>query len=404
MFRILYIISLVLMMIGRFGVYKLNYFFQLSIGIVWIVIWMINRIAGTKILKIDKIVVKYIVPWLLIGLWSGIIWSLNPPDVFDASYIGRMVSNLTLVAVAIINAYIGVYFFGKDIIYVAYTALLSCIAVNFVLVVPQYGFNLVIDYLFGVLVTDFQYGSIIWQLSYDLEVQGVTMALGMFLCYFLIADDIPQKRKIKLILVSIPFLYIGFKRTVVLGVLIALCLNFLISFKKINFKQLIYVASFIFCIIAISYIVIIKTDFLEVVVTVLGIDTLGRTRIYSQVSQFFDLSPFYMGVGFCYIGKYLYESIGFAAHSEILRMYTEIGFIPFIAWIIYYLMYMPEYVYNKFGKNYGKVCLIVSVYVYSTYLVENTLVSTPMLYGYAVFCFIGLSNKFQKKQEYPQID
>ena len=50
-------------------------------------------------------------------------------------------------------------------------------------------------------------------------------------------------------------------------------------------------------------------------------------------AKYYEFSPLYMGKGFLYVDKTMYDSIGFVAHSVIVKMFAEIGCIPFLIWI-----------------------------------------------------------------------
>lgn len=397
-FKLLYIVSMAVCFTTKLNGQNLNYYIKIWIGLVWIGIWLLDTIHRYHAIRYKKLLRWYIVPWALIALWSIVLWTLIPPEGYNVRYLFRMLSNTVMIMIAITNAYVGAYYFGIESIPMALASVVLIIFLNLVMVIPQYGIANFLLYLKDVVGGNFPYHSSLWYLASDLEIQGPTMVLGIFLIYFMWFDQQSVKafqkggnlKKIFILLIIVFCLYIGFKRTVVLGVFAVFCLLSILKSRRFNLHSIANISGFSMCIISIWYVAAAKLNLLEKITAAFNIDTLGRTNIYKQASELFVLDLLYLGKGFCYVSKYMYDKIGFAVHSEAIRMYAEIGAIPYIMWNIYYLICMPKKVMLNYGEESGRACMAVTIYVFATYLVENTLVMYAMQYCLALFVFVNI--------------
>ena len=78
-------------------------------------------------------------------------------------------------------------------------------------------------------------------------------------------------------------------------------------------------------------------------------------------------------------------------------MYIELGFIPFVGWLWYYLYYIPQKIVLSYGKEAGKICLTITVFVFSTFLVENTMTLYPLQYALTMFTIFMINDEVNHK-------
>lgn len=390
MLKLLYIVTMAIAFTSNFMGENTNYYLRLGMGLLWILLWTI-RTKG--VIKISKFLRYLIFPWICIFILTLFLWIVNRPEYFNLSYVTRMISNVLYCVVATINAYIGLDIFKKEVINMSFWALIGSIGVNFIFAWQKYGYANIITYLKTVLVQNYTYGSIMEDVAKSLEVQGATMALGVFFIYYLFYYDKEKKlTQKKYILLSLIGLYIGFKRVVLLGVILVIGILWVLKLKKINIRKVILYTFFAFTLISYGYIIVVKTDLISLISLYFNVDMMGRNVIYRNVSKLFEISPFYMGLGFGYAAKYMFDTTTFAVHSDILRMYIELGFLPFIGWIWYYVYFIPQKVIDVFGREAGKICITITVFVFSTFLVENTMGLYPLMYGLALFTVCKLAD------------
>ena len=385
MLSFLYVISMAVAFTNMFNGSLMPFYIKYIIALFWIAIWVIDiikkgKIEGRSIFAIRE----YSIPFILIALWSLFVWCIDKPTNFSGEFVSRMISNVLYVIITFFSAISAIHFFGRKSIKLSVIAMFLSVMVNLVYVISIYGIGMFLQYLPNVLdTTDYEFGSAMYNFSLALEVQDITMASGFYLIYFLFFNkDDSKKTKIFYIILLFICAFIGFKRTVVFGLAIVFLVLWLVKREKINFKYIVYIIAIPFFIISFVYIAFIKFDIIGTLSTALNIDMNGRVTIYGNLAQYFDLSIFYLGKGFSYVDKIMYETTGFVAHSVIIKMYAEIGCIPFIIWLYHYLIKVPIKTFNKFGKNAGKVAFVTTLYLFATYFMENTMTLFCIQYSF----------------------
>ena len=395
MLEILYVATMIIAFTSNFMGATTNYYVRLSMGLFWIIIWVLR---SRFILHANKILKYLIFPWFCIFLLSILLWIINRPSYLDVSYVTRMCSNIIYCVIAVLNAYIGFVLFGSGVIKLSFVSLISSIGLNAVNVWLTYGSSNMINYLSSVLIGDYEYGSVMHQISTNMEVQGSTMALGAYFLFYLFFDkDANERKKILYIILSVIGLYLGFKRVVLLGVIVVICILWVLKRERINSRSAILYASICFSILAFGYIVSVKNGLISLIAAYFNINMMGRDSIYRAAANLYSISPFYLGTGFTVASRYMYDTTGFAIHSDIVRMYIELGFIPFVGWLWYYLYYIPQKIVLNYGKEAGKICLTITVFVFSTFLVENTITLYPLQYALTTFTIFMINDEISHK-------
>ncbi len=91
---------------------------------------------------------------------------------------------------------------------------------------------------------------------------------------------------------------------------------------------------------------------------------LRTSECLSELAKYYEIITIYIGKGFTFVDKTMYDTTGFAAHNTIVRMYAELGFIPFIIWIIWYIMNIPLKILNKFGRKNTLIVMTSTLYLF----------------------------------------
>lgn len=372
----------VLLMAIAFSYYvagvQVDYWIKYVIAIIIFVMCLLPEILKKK--KIDGVnffcLKNYIMPIVFIALWSMAIWFVNKPAGFTTSNFTRMISSCLNLIFSITTAIAATKMFGKKAIKYSVIAIALSVAYNMVCCIRIYGINLFIQYITqAIFSTDFPYGSPLYNLGTALEVQDATLATGFYILYFLFFDNEDTKRtKIKYLILLLICSYIGFKRTEFLSLLITSIA--IIFMKNFNQKNVIIVIGTILGIACFGYVVSIKTGIFGQIVDYLGVDVTRRTNVYGWLSEYFDLSILYLGKGFSFVDTTMYETTGFASHSVIVRMFAELGCIPFFIWLYWYLIKIPINVlkkYSIFNKKAGIITFSCIIYLFLTYFIGNSI-------------------------------
>jgi len=360
-----------------FGGAQVVFWYKYAIALMWTAIYFVPLIAQRgKISGRHAVHIRtYVYPLLLIFGWTLFIWTIQPPAGLDFSYFTRMTGNIIYLMLAVASAIAAAGFFGRKAIKYSVWAIALSIAANTVYSISIYGTDLFMAYLpQAVSSTDFPYRSALYNLSAALEVQDATMASGFYILYFIFEDKEDDKRtRVFYTAVLLCCSYIGFKRTQFLSILATGLIMRLIHRFHLNERSAINLVGAFFLLFCLSYVVIVKTNVFQIIVDYLGADVTGRQNIYRALSAYFDFSPLYLGKGFGYVDKTMYETIGFASHNTIVRMYAELGFIPFAAWMYWYLIGAPERVARMFGREAAMTILMCTIYLFFTYCIGNSM-------------------------------
>lgn len=381
----------------KFNGQQISYNIQMFFGVTWILIGVVRTalhyLARNRSIAISPMLPAVLLPWILFFLLTFVLWSYWPPALVDTQYFGRVVNNGMLIVIAILNAYVGSTIFGRDVIKLSFYALVLTIVVNFVIVVPQFGFSTFAAYLPTVVQGDFTWQSPLWALADKLETQGPTMTMGIYALYFMWFDkDDTQKHRWISLCIALICLYIGFKRTALVALLLVSIFMWIIMSRHVRLNSAINVVGWSVIVFFGGYVYLLDSGILEHLANIFGIDMMGRDSIYGYLVQLFSFNPLYVGKGFTYISKTMYDTVGYEAHSDIVRLYGELGFIPFFIWMYHYLVVIPKLAYKHYGTIAGRVALVAVLYVFGTFLTENTLMTYSMEYALAVFCFIFIKD------------
>ena len=390
MLSFLYVISMAVSFTNMFNGELTPFYIKYIVAILWIILWLFDFGVVKKRLLVcyRKVLGQISLPYILIAVWSCVIWIINRPVIFNGQFVSRMISNVIYILITYITAMVGIYFFKSRVVKLSVIAMFLSVVVNLGYVVTEYGIGMFFAYIPHIFsTTDYEWGSTLFNFSLALEVQDITMASGFYLIYYLFLSKDKFKNRFSYIAILLVCAVIGFKRTTLVGLVISCIIMWLIK-KNISLVNVIYLVSGGFIVISFVYIWIIKSGLLADLTLLFNIDTNGRVYIYNILSSYYEIWPFYLGKGFAYVDKIMYETTGFAAHSVITRMFAEIGFIPFFAWIIHYLITIPRRMTLNYDSYCGRMVYLAAIYMFTIFFMENTMTLFCIQYSFALFVML----------------
>lgn len=399
--KIIYIALLVVLFSGSIWGIEIPFFLKYGIGILISTLCILPQILKDKKIKGHEYfcLKTYLLPIILIVLWSFLIWIISPPENLSLSNVTRMFSNCLNLILSITVAISTIKVLGKDAVKYSVIAIAISIIINILYTISVYGIGLFLEYIpQAAFSTDFQYGSDLFNIGVQLEVQDATLAAGFYFLYFILFDEKSvKKEKIKYLLILSFCSYIGFKRTQFLSIILTICI--LLLMKKFKVKNIIRIVGTTFLIFCFGYVCIVKFDIFSDIVNLLGADVTGRTNIFKWLSEYFELSILYIGKGFTYVDKTMFELTGFASHNTIVRMYAELGCIPFIIWLYWYLIKIPKKVLKKQGNTAGKITFACVLYLFLTYCIGNSMNFFCIQYSFILIQLALIYNENNKVRE-----
>ena len=135
------------------------------------------------------------------------------------------------------------------------------------------------------------------------------------------------------------------------------------------------VAGWLAVVLCVAYIFVLSLgDIFYDVLDELGIDTMARNFFYKHIISLTEFSPTFLGYG---RGSVKVEMIKefepyTHVHSDIIKMFFEIGFIPFLGWLMFTFVGLPYCFKKRYGKSAAVFCLLTEAYTLMLFLTDNT--------------------------------
>ncbi len=106
---------------------------------------------------------------------------------------------------------------------------------------------------------------------------------------------------------------------------------------------------------------------------------MGRNDLFLFINDYYTVSPRFTGRGFEYITllmrtaqhSYIDMATTGAIHNDYITVFLEFGFFGYFIWTGYWLVWHPLWT-ERFGHKAVLAQLLVSVYLFVTYLTDNT--------------------------------
>ena len=374
MLKVLYVISMAVAFSMEVNKVALPYFLKYGIAIAWIIIAIIKRHGLIKPYELGQIKL-FSTPIVFAFFYTIVIWIVNTPEYLTIHYYSRLLSNLGCMLVIVICAILMCLLFGSEVIKLSFWALILTIGFNFVVVFQEYGAASMLIYLKNVFsLSQFAYGTTISNISYGLEIHDATFAMGIFLVYFIFYEDASEEKKILHIIAALIGSYLGFKRNELIAIVVVTIVALVFIRKKSkDFLKTSQILGFGMFIVGMLYTALIKNiDILPAFVKILDI---ARINLYHFLSGEYTISPFYLGKGYSYSNQRLgiESTLLHTSHTDLVRVYIEMGIYGFGLWIWYYFVNIPRKLYREYSETAAKFFLIGTFYVFSTYFLDNTL-------------------------------
>ena len=342
------------------------YIAVLGIGLLWI--FVTAKISRLNI-SLNVMLVQMI-PHLIILIYSIALWVTREEPL---SLIMRG-SSLTAYQLLLLSMLIsvGAMFGGQAIEYTT----IGFILANTLILLDVFRRMGVGPTITGMLSFWLSAGSNDNNISVLLEVQDVTFGIGILFAYYLVDGKEEHWRWFYVAALGF-YLMTGFKRILFPAIAVGAAYYYLCS--RCNKKQQIHLSiaiGFALIFISFTYVVLIRSGLWFDICDKLGIDLMGRKRLYHHMQAYYSISPSYLGLGSGMVSKVLevVEVTGNRRlHSDVLRMYIELGMGAFLLWC--YTMFIFTYAHfaNKYSLRCAKIYMLVTLLMFVTFLTDNTL-------------------------------
>ena len=213
-------------------------------------------------------------------------------------------------------------------------------------------------------------------ISLQLEVQDVTFGIAILLLYYLIDGRGKPRRRFHIIALAFYFL-LGFKR--ILFPAMFLGGGYYLLMRRLSpkrQKQATLAIGLFLIAISLGYVVLIRTGIWFDICERFGIDLMGRKRLYGYLESYYQVSPTYLGLGNGMVSTMLevLEKTGNRRlHSDVLRLYVELGMPVFLLWCYLTFIYIYRHLAKRYSPRAAGISMAVTILMFVTFLTDNTL-------------------------------
>lgn len=332
-----------------------------------------------------------VLPYILIDLYSIILWICRNQLSANFSIFTRMISSTVYLIIACVIALCAFRIFGKRAIDIAfYSAVFSYVLGSVIGILIKCGSVTTIKYLCTLNASGTNAG-------YIMEVHAITFAFGLYAMYYLLFEQKSEKsHKLKIVL-SFLMVYWGLKRIEIAAIIVCLAIYYLCTKKGDYFAYKSKFIAMITLIVSYVFIFFVHNNKIVELASKYGIDFSGRLGTWSYMVRYSSFSPAFMGLGYQYVDKTIegLRAKGLKTgnaliirglHSDTLKLYMELGFLMFTIWIIYMLFTRTALIRKRIGVSYANVYLILSCYMFILYLTDNVYAYYSPLMTFLLIC------------------
>ena len=245
-----------------------------------------------------------------------------------------------------------------------------------------------------------------------LEIHDITFLFGQFFIYYMMFAPKGRKSERRIrrcgIILSLFFILLGLKRGVLPAVIIVcIYVKFLRLFKKP--EKLIMATGISIALFFYFYLYLTRSGLLVEFLESHGVDMMGRDVLWSLPNKYYELSPFWKGLGFESVTELVNQwyqqgliNRAYPLHNDILKIFIELGALGFTLWAVIHYVMFPAYWMKRHDTQTGMLYMAILLYMTATYLTDNTafyfwcsigLRLIPMSYSYRI-------NKLEKETQW----
>ncbi len=338
----------------------------------------------------------FLVPIAMYALISMYIWI---SDFSQAASISRAGQKILFQTITVVYTVFMCYLLEDRAVNVLFLGMCATNAAIMLLEIPKYGLQESIASVVTCLVTFGEAEGFVRAL----EIHDITFLFGQFFIYYLMfapKSSAAEKRMRRWgLILSVFFILIGLKRSVLPAMLLVCVYVKLLRLVK-KPEKLILATGIALVVFFYVYLYLTRSGILVAFLESLGIDMMGRDVLWSLPNDYYELSPFWKGLGFegvtDLVNMWYREGLinrAYPLHNDILKIFIELGALGFTLWaLIHYILY-PAYWMKRHDTETGLLYMAVLAYMTVTYLTDNTafyfwscigLRLIPMSYSYRI--------------------
>lgn len=374
--ELLFVLSMGIALIHQFETNVVPNYVKYGVALFWIAFWLVKQ---KKIRRYNWHIVKlYILPIVLIAIVSIIFFLINPLAYKEEHYLSSLLSHTVygLLRCVVVLAIISL--FRERAFKMMFRSLTLSGVIILLYCGINYGFDSLIRYcftgVFSAVANGLEWQSNLWHIGLAMEVHDNTFAFGLFFIYYLfICND--QKERHRGIVISTVFIYLGLKRVEILAIVCVAIILLLKKAVKLNTLSFVKLITVVYLCFSLIFIWILKNE-----TWMLGFLDVHRVKLYEFLASQIQYLTIVVGKGFSAINNHLmYYQQGInelltSSHSDLARMFIELGGVCFCFWILYYLYFLPKnFLRITKDKQVCEIAFLCQAFLFITYFIDNTL-------------------------------
>ena len=352
-----------------------------------IVCAFLNFLVAADFANLKKAMRFFPIFLLLIAVYSLISMYIWIADFSKAASISRAGQKILFQTITIIYAVFMCYLLEDRAINSLFFSMCATNTAIILLELPKYGIKESIASVVTCLVT---FGNAEGFVR-ALEIHDITFLFGQFFVYYVMFAPKSSKSEKRLrfagIILSFFFILLGLKRSTLPAVLLVCVYVKLLRITRKPRKLILATGTALFLFFYL-YLYLTRSGILVAFLESHGIDMMGRDVLWSLPNEYYNLSPFWKGLGFesvtDLVNQWYHEGLinrAYPLHNDILKIFIELGALGFTLWAgINYILY-PAY-WMRFNTETGMLYMAILAYMTVTYLTDNT--------AFYFWCCIGL--------------
>ena len=345
---------------------QFSYIAIIGLGIVWVFIS-----GQTSRINLSLNVMMFqMIPNLIILVWSVGLWVFRQEPLSLIMRGSSLVLYQILLLAMLISA--GMMFGGQCIEYTS----LGLILANTLILLDVMRRKGVGSTITGMMQFLMSVGSRDNDISRALEVQDPTFGIGILLMYYILEGKKEHWRWFHILALSF-YVMTGFKRILFPAIGLGAAYYLLLKKYPRRIKMAVTVLiGLILIAISLGYVILIRAGLWFDLCDRYGIDLMGRKRLYGYMESYYTISPGYLGMGNGMVSTVLevLEKTGNRRlHSDVLRMYIELGMPVFLLWCYITFVYTYIHFARKYSERSAAIYMAVTLLMYVTFLTDNTL-------------------------------
>ena len=315
---------------------------------------------------------------LLIAVYSLISMYIWITDFSKEASISRAGQKILFQTITIIYAVFMCYLFEDRAVNFLFLGMCATNTAIIFLEMPKYG---IIESISSVVTCIVTFGTAEGFVR-ALEIHDITFLFGQFFIYYMMfaPKSTPSEKRMRRlgVILSLFFILLGLKRSTLPAVLLV-CLYVLLLRLFGNPRKILLATGIGLFLFFYLYLYLTRSGILVAFLESLGIDMMGRDVLWSLPNDYYDLSPFWKGLGFEAVTDLVNTwhkqgliNRAYPLHNDILRIFIELGALGFTLWAgINYILY-PVYWMTRHDTETAMLYMAILSYMTVTYLTDNT--------------------------------